>query len=509
MKNKVLLFLMAIAAVAEGYIVTDNKIRSRLDQDDDRLRMTPLGSLEDRIRIEAPEPARRMVRSGDNVTLTCEASHPWFLCLWVHPGDGKLCSIKEDGSAHAQTVCQGVEGAELVTNRGANSCSVHLTRVGEDEAGEWMCLLSQAGVFHTDRIITELSVASPVSLELRADKEMVRIMADQDMEEQIIELVEDETLSLECGSRGGHPEPRLHWALMGAETGEGEGGLEEITVTSVESLEAGHSGHSVHTSGISYAARLRDSGRRLVCVSEQVNPWTGEMMYNTTASLRLVVRAQASPLQALLTEQQDVVAGVVISCCLIIFCVVIIIIFTVRSSKAVNSPKRSLAKSKHRESYIIFLEEEPSIMTEACETLATKDISKTRTEDKESGAESGIDVSHGDFVSFSSSDMYSSKAASEERAVSDHDTSQQSSSAAEMASDDSHHHHHDVTLSPHDTSSDGCAASEGGLSNLSVFDCQHGCFHDDSHHHHHHYHHQSYHQPEHHYIKGDVLNTDL
>ena len=494
MKNKVLLFLTATVIVAESYIVTDNKIRSRLDQDEERLRMTPLGSLEDRIRIEAPEPARRMVRTGDNVTLTCEASHPWFLCLWVHPGDGKLCSIKEDGSAHAQTVCQGVEGAELVTDRGAHTCSVHLTRVGEEEAGQWMCLLSQAGVFHTDRVITELSVASPASLELRADKEIVRIQ--DNMEEDIMELVEDETLSLECGAVGGHPEPRLHWALAGAETGRTEGGLEEITVTSVESLD------NVHTSGISYAARLRDSGRRLVCVSEQMDPWTGEMMYNTTASVRLVVRARASPLQALLTEQQDVVAGVVISCCLIIFCVVIIIIFTVRSSKAVNSPKRSLAKSKHRESYIIFLEEEPS--TEACETMETKEISKTRPDDKESGAESGIDVSHGDFVSFSSSDMYSSKAASEERAVSDQDTSHQSSSAAEMISDDSHHH--DVTLSPHDTSSDGCAASEGGLSNLSVFDCQHGCFHEDSHHH---YHHQSYHQPEHHYIKGDVLNTDL
>ena len=75
MKNRVLLFLTAIAAVAESYIVTDTKIGSRLGQDDDRLRMTPLGSLEDRIRIEAPEPSRRMVRSGDNVTLSCEASH--------------------------------------------------------------------------------------------------------------------------------------------------------------------------------------------------------------------------------------------------------------------------------------------------------------------------------------------------------------------------------------------------------------------------------------------------
>ena len=81
MKHKVLVLLTTIA-VAESYIVTD---RHRPGPEDDRRRMTPLGSLEDRIRISPPEPARLMVREGENVTLSCEASHPWFLCLWVHP----------------------------------------------------------------------------------------------------------------------------------------------------------------------------------------------------------------------------------------------------------------------------------------------------------------------------------------------------------------------------------------------------------------------------------------
>ena len=391
-------------------------------------------------------------------------------------------------------MCQGVEGAELVTS-GGTSCHAHLTNVQEEEAGEWMCLLSQAGVFHTDRVLTQLSVASPVTLELRADKDILT-----EEEEDILELEEDEALRMECGAGGGHPEPRLHWALRGAESSEGAGpgGLEEISVSSLES------GAGRHASSITYAARLADSGRRLVCVAEQLDPWTGALLYNTSRSVRLAVRARASPLQAYLSEQQDVVAGVVISCCLIIFCVVIIIVFTIRSSKAVTSPKRNLRNSKHRESYIIFLED-PSIINEGSET--SKDTSKGRTDDKESG----IDVSHGDFVSFSSSDMYSSKAASEERAVrgsEDTDTSHQSSSAQENTSDDSHHQDtSDITLSPHDMSSEGTAQSEGGLSNLSVFDCPHGCFHDDSNHHH--YHPQTYHQPEHHYIKDYVLNTDL
>ena len=81
MKHKVLVLLTTIA-VAQSYIVTD---RHRPGPEDDRWRMTPLGSLEDRIRISPPEPARLMVRAGENVTLSCEASHPWFLCLWVHP----------------------------------------------------------------------------------------------------------------------------------------------------------------------------------------------------------------------------------------------------------------------------------------------------------------------------------------------------------------------------------------------------------------------------------------
>merc|ERR1712018_16098 len=76
----------------------------------------------ERIKIDPPEPSRMTVRSGSNVTLSCSASRPWFLCLWVHPAGDKLCSIKEDGTD--VSVCQGLQGARLVA--GDNHCHVTL-----------------------------------------------------------------------------------------------------------------------------------------------------------------------------------------------------------------------------------------------------------------------------------------------------------------------------------------------------------------------------------------------
>ena len=110
-----------------------------------------------RITISPPKPRMMMARSGSNVTLSCRASHPWFLCLWVHPSGDKLCSIQEDGE-HSQ-VCQGLEGAELLS--GDSDCHVQLENVSEEDAGDWLCLLSQEGVYHTDRAVTTLSVARP------------------------------------------------------------------------------------------------------------------------------------------------------------------------------------------------------------------------------------------------------------------------------------------------------------------------------------------------------------
>ena len=384
-----------------------------------------------RITISPPKPRTMMARSGSNVTLSCRASHPWFLCLWVHPSGDKLCSIQEDGE-HSQ-VCQGLEGAELLS--GDSDCHVQLENVSEEDAGDWLCLLSQEGVYHTDRAVTTLRVARPA-----------RPVLDTPAQ-----LFHTETVNVNClTDNTEHPRPDFSWALLDSD------GQETVRLNTTNS-------------SLTFTPRLADHGRSLVCYTRQLDPFTLEELYLHNSSVILSVMARPSPLQALLADQQDVVAGVIISSCLIIFCVVLVIVFTVRSTKS-NLPAKSSDMMCGQESYIIFISED-QVTTES-------------TQDKESG----IDVSHGDFVSFSSSDLYSNTTATNNRSSSL--TSQKTQSEAD-----------------HDQSIDESGGSEGGLSNTSVFDCQHGCFgHEHGQHLQlpQHHHHESLH-----YLKDNVLNTDL
>ena len=402
----------------------------------------------ERIKIEQPEPSRMTVRSGSNVTLSCSASHPWFLCLWVHPAGEKLCSIKEDGKD--VSVCQGLEGARLES--GDNHCHVHLENVGQEDSGDWLCLLSQEGVYHTDRAVTSLSVATPSLPSLQPPGP----------------LYHGEAVNINCGATSGHPRPQFYWALL---DGEGEGSRD---------LESGVTWRDLNSS-LTFTPALSDSGLRLVCSTRQVDLTTNTVLYSHSSSTTLTVSVRPSPLQAYLEQQQDVVAGVVISCFLIIFCIGLVIVFTVRSSKKTRGPAQASKVTAGQDSYIIFISEDPA------------------NTDTRSDKESGIDVSHGDFVSFSSSDLYTNTTANTATRSSTL-TSQKTQSEPDQ-----------------DQSIDESGGSEGGLSNTSsVFDCQHGCFGDDhGHHGHQHGHHHGHHQHQHqhqlhcHYLRANVLNTDL
>ena len=393
-----------------------------------------LEEAQERIEIEAPEPQLVVVRSGSNVTLSCSASHPWFLCLWVHPAGEKLCSIREDGGTHSE-VCQGLEGASLVA--GHSHCHVHLQNVGEEDSGDWLCLLSQEGVYHTDRAVTTLSVATPSRPSLQPPGP----------------LFHGEPVSVNCGASRGFPQPEFSWALLDREGGESRD-LETAVVW------------GDLNSSLTFTPALSDSGLVLVCFTRQLDLTTNTLLYSHNSSTTLSVSLRPSPLQAYLEQQQDVVAGVVISCFLLLFCVGLVIVFTVRSNKKARAPPQS--SEAGQDSYVIFVSsEEPGIT------------------DTRSDKESGIDVSHGDFVSFSSSDLYTTNT-----------TTDRSSSLASQKSN---------SEPDQDQSIDESGGSEGGLSNISsVFDCQHGCFGHDNHGHHLHHH-----QPHCNYLRGNVLNTDL
>ena len=394
----------------------------------------------ERIKISPPSPRLMMARTGSNLTLSCRASQPWFLCLWVHPSGEKLCSIQEDG--RQSEVCQGMAGAQLLAPN--TSCEVRLEKVREEDAGDWLCLLSQAGVFHTDRLVTSLSLARPA----------IPLIHNPD------QLFHGETVNINCHTdKTEHPQPEFSWALLDSD------GKQTVRFNTTNS-------------SLSFTPSLEHHGQSLVCFTRQLDPFTQQELYRHNTSTLLSVTARPSPLQALLQDQQDLLAGVIISSGLVIFCVVLVVVFTVRSSKS-RLPAKSSDMMGGQDSYIIFISEEPA---------NTDSISQDK--------ESGIDVSHGDFVSFSSSDLYSTTTV----------TNNQSSSLTGSKTN---------SEPDQDQSIDESGGSEGGMSNTSVFDCQHGCFdHDHLHSHTSHQHHHQLPQYQHqveglHYLKDNVLNTDL
>ena len=59
----------------------------------------------------------------------------------------KECSIQENGGY--RNVCAGLDNGQIMGEE--RSCSVILDNVRVEDHGQYMCLLNQADVFHTDR----------------------------------------------------------------------------------------------------------------------------------------------------------------------------------------------------------------------------------------------------------------------------------------------------------------------------------------------------------------------
>ena len=148
---------------------------------------------ESRIQIIETAPSELMIREGESSTLSCTSDHPWFFCVWVHPSGSKKCSLAEEGEY--KSVCEGVDNIRV---RGdGNTCQLDIMNITQEDHGEYMCLLSQAEVFHTDRVFVNVEVATPVNLSMRkvGDKEDITML---DMVEgETVELVDAEVAGLQ------------------------------------------------------------------------------------------------------------------------------------------------------------------------------------------------------------------------------------------------------------------------------------------------------------------------
>ena len=422
---------------------------------------------QDRLELLGPAQPALLAKQGSSLTLSCRPSRPWFLCLWVRPDGAKHCAIQEAG--RAREVCRAGPRGQLRAGRGR--CQLHLTNITAAEAGEFLCVVSQAGGgFTTARRRTALTVASPALSSLRLASQPDRPLPPR----ASLALQPGEEMEVWCGAEGGVPAPQFSWWLEGGNS-------------SVELSNSSWPGEIGLASVLRYTARPAHSGLTLVCRVWQQHG--GEKLYSSQHQLALTVPAPSLPLHALLAGQQDLLAGVLLSCLLLILAATSVVVFTVRRGRPV--PAKQHLETSAGSDYVIFMEES-----------------------MESGGSrrSLPDISHGEFVSFvSSEDLYSqqtagppeNKSREDSREVENEEGSRlESAMDSAVESKDASGDWQDITdesrveervktgLESQDwsgewvdsarescsTVSQSSTGSTGGHSNGSLFDCPHGCF---------------------------------
>ena len=153
------------------------------------------------IEIVETNPPRLLIKEGESANLSCTSDQAWFFCLWRHPAGTKKCSLREDGQF--RSVCQGLENMSV--HGAGHTCQLDMKNITLEDHGVYMCLLNQAELFHTDRAYVTVEVATPAEIEIKK--------VDEDEESTSLDLMEGETVHLECVGRRAYPATHLFWNL--------------------------------------------------------------------------------------------------------------------------------------------------------------------------------------------------------------------------------------------------------------------------------------------------------
>ena len=157
------------------------------------------------IEIIETKPSKLLIKEGESANISCTSNEPWFFCLWRHPSGTKKCSLMEDGQY--RSVCLGMENMSV--HGDGNICQLNMKNITVDDHGVYMCLLNQAELFHTDRAYVNVEVATPAKLEMKRMGEME--------ESSTLDLMEGETVQMECAGKEAYPAPSFLWNLPGQE----------------------------------------------------------------------------------------------------------------------------------------------------------------------------------------------------------------------------------------------------------------------------------------------------
>ena len=161
-----------------------------------------------------------LVKEGEETSLSCSTSSPWFQCQWLSPSGEKSCKIR--GSAN--DICKGIPNTEIGGN--ATSCSLMVNKVAASQQKPWTCVLQDSKDLTTDRRSITLRVGRKAKVEVTVDemeKEEKEALGPLGWstgwaikkEGNRLLLQEGQQVDLHCQARGANPAPKIEW--MGPE----------------------------------------------------------------------------------------------------------------------------------------------------------------------------------------------------------------------------------------------------------------------------------------------------
>ena len=145
-----------------------------------------------RLTIVSSSAASVVVRAGEEASLQCTASQPWYLCVWRGPG-GRLISKTADSD------CTSNAGAGFrLTGAGrGRRCQLTIAAAGAGEAGRYSCVMA-------DRADVDTMASREVALEVAAPATARWLQGSV-----LLYGPEEAEVSLTCVAEGGHPRPSL------------------------------------------------------------------------------------------------------------------------------------------------------------------------------------------------------------------------------------------------------------------------------------------------------------
>ena len=210
---------------------------------------------------------------------------------------------------------------------GQRSCSVILDHVTVADHGQYMCLLNQADVFHTDRRYVSLEVATPAMLSLGRKIEYDLLNLEGIEEVEILSLVEGEEVEVECEAWEAYPKVQFVWSIPGSD---------HNIVPSEEHIRDDDNHFIRSRSTVKISARTSDHGEIIKCSTVQTTE-SGQILYKVTSNLTLHVTKPA-PLLATRSSHVGILTGGLLALILVII-IVSVMIFVCKKKKRINSSK--------------------------------------------------------------------------------------------------------------------------------------------------------------------------